>query len=108
MERDREEEERKMRKWGGWEVERKGARRKKESEGEREGGEREDRGQDRHVRGQLGARRPGGESMGRRRPLRGRAVHWADFPLKAGTLRFTREDKATANPTDSERERAST
>lgn len=40
MERDREEEERKMRKWGGWEVERKGARRKKESEGEREGGER--------------------------------------------------------------------
>lgn len=33
MERDREEEERKMRKWGGWEVERKGARRKKESEG---------------------------------------------------------------------------
>lgn len=37
--------------------------------------------------------------MGRRRPLRGRAVHRAAFPFKAGTLLFTHEDKAAANPT---------
>lgn len=57
----------------------------RESEGKRKEGKqggREDRGQDRHDCGQLGAQRPGGESMGRRWPLRGRAVHWATFPLK--------------------------
>lgn len=56
-------------------------RKRRRKRGGKQGG-REDRGQDRQVCGQLGAQRPGGESMGRRRPLRGRAVHWAAFPLK--------------------------
>lgn len=54
---------------------------KKASTGEKERQQTE-RGRARHVCGQLGAQRPGGESMGRRWPLRGQAVHWATIPSK--------------------------
>lgn len=54
---------------------------KKASTGEKERQQTE-RGRARHVCGQLGAQRPGGESMGRRWPLRGQAVHWATVPSK--------------------------
>lgn len=85
-----EEEERRMRKRGGWEH-----RGGKEERRKRDGEQGEDErtgGQNRCVCGQLGAQRPGGESMGRRRPLRGRAVHWATFPLKLAPC-FSHEKK---------------
>lgn len=104
MEGDREEEE----KTGGREIEKtqrkvlRGKRKEREA-ANRGGGE--DRRQERRFCSQLGAQRAGGETMGRRWPLRGRAVHWATFPFKLAPCFLhgkKKKIKATANPTDSE------